>query len=547
MTRKYNRREMLNLTGRWMVAGATGSHIVLAAESPAPHLQGLVAGQPRGAEAGNKVLQEGGNAVDAAVAAALTAGVVAPNSCGIGGYGGHMVIALASGKKVTAIDFNSAAPAAARPDMFPLDDRGAVRGRINEYGWLAAGVPGTLAGLQLALDRYGSRSFRQLAAPAIHLAEEGFPVSEGLAGAIRALTNQLRKDSGSAHLLLKDGAPLQTGDRLRNPDLAKMLGELAKRNSVEPFYRGEIARHIAGEFQNRGGLVTARDMTAYEAHVVEPLELKWHGFTICTAPLTAGGLTVLQGLSILKALDWDKQPATVARTHALVEALRVAWHDRLSLLGDPESRSVPVARLLSELYARSLAAKVEGAVKNGRPLPLKTDSRPQSGTIHLNSADRHGNMVALTLTQGNTFGACVTVEGLGLMLGHGMSRFDPRPNHPNSPGPGKRPLHNMSPTVVLRDDRPLLALGATGGRKIPNSVFGILTHCVGLGASASEAVAAPRLHTEGGLELTLERTWPEADAEHFRAIGYAVKAGAGAIVQALYFDPQTRAYRAAAR
>lgn len=547
MAQKYTRRKMLKLTGGLVVAGAVAPRLSFAgAETPNTH--GLVAGQVRAAEVGNKILREGGNAIDAAIAAALVAGVAAPNGCGIGGYGGHMVIALKSGKKITAIDFNSTAAAAARPDMFPLDENRSVRGRINEYGWLAAGVPGTLAGLQLALDRYGTRSFRELVAPAIRVADEGFPISSGLAGAIRSLANQLRKDSGSTKLFFKDGEPLQAGGTYRNPDLARMLEKLARENSVASFYRGDIGRQIAAEFQKNGGLVTAKDMAAYKAREVEPLEFKWRGFTIRTAPLTAGGLTVLQALSILKMLEWEKLPATPVRTHALVEALRVAWNDRLRLLGDPEKTKVPVERLLSEKYAREIAAKVEAATKERRPLPLKTESRTQSGTIHLNSVDREGNMVALTLTHGNAFGACVTVDGLGLTLGHGMSRFDPQPNHPNSPGPGKRPLHNMCPTIVLRDGKPVLALGATGGRMIVNAVFNVLTQFVGLSAASIEdAIAAPRIHTDGNLELTVERKAPESETEFFKGIGYNVKFGSVANAHAIAVTSATGAVASAAR
>src|SRR6266566_1942871 len=178
MFQTYTRREMLKLTGRLAVAATAGANIVFGAV--APESPGLVASQLKAAEVGNKVLRDGGNAVDAVVAAALTAGIAVPNGCGIGGYGGHMILALASGKKITAIDFNTAAPAAAAPGMFPLDQSGLVRGKINEFGWLATGVPGTLAGLQLALDRYGTRPLRELLAPAIHLADEGFPVTDGL-------------------------------------------------------------------------------------------------------------------------------------------------------------------------------------------------------------------------------------------------------------------------------------------------------------------------------------------------------------------------------
>jgi len=547
MTRMCNRRQMLKLTGRLVVAGAVAPNIAFAAESEAPDSQGLVAGQLSGAEVGNKVLREGGNAIDAAVAAALAAGVAVPNGCGIGGYGGHMVIALAGGKKITAIDFNTAAPAAARPNMFPIDERGAVRGQINEHGWLSAGVPGTLAGLQLALDRYGTRSFRELVAPAIRLAEEGFPVSEGLARGIRAVAKQLRQDPASAKLLLKEREPLQAGDRFRNPDLARLLETLARKDSVEAFYRGEVARQIAAGFQKHGGLVTAKDMAAYQAREVEPLELKWGNFTIRTAPLTAGGLTVLEALSILQSFSWDKRPSTSASTHALIEALRAAWHDRLQLLGDPDQAAMPVERLLSKEYTLNLAGKIEAAINDHKPLPLKIESQQQTGTVHLNSADRAENMVALTLTHGNAFGACVTVEGLGLILGHGMSRFNPRSGHPNSPGPGKRPLHNMCPTIVLRGGKPILALGGTGGRMIPDAVFSVLARFVGLGASLEDAIAAPRAHTEGGLDLTVERNWPAADVEFLRGLGYVLKFGNSANVHAISVNPQTGACRSAAR
>ena len=546
MTGLYSRREILKLTGRFVIAGAVGSTFVCRADSEAGESRGLVAGQVRAAEAGNKILREGGNAIDAAVAAALVAGVTVPNGCGIGGYGGHMVIAVGGRNKVTAIDFNTAAPAAARPNMFPLDEKGVVPGRTNDFGWLAAGVPGTLAGLQLALDRYGTRSFREMVTPAIRFAADGFPVSDGFARAIRSMANQLSKDPASAKLLLKDGEALQAGDTFRNPDLARMLEVLATANSVEPFYRGEIGRHIGAEFRRHGGLVSAKDMAAYKAREVEPLELQWRGFSIRTAPLTAGGLSVLQALSILKVLDWDKLAAT-SRTHAQIEALRLAWADRLALLGDPEKVRASAERLLSEKYARELSSKVDSAIKEGKPLPLKIESRAHAGTIHLNSTDRHGNMVALTMTHGNAFGACITVEGLGLLLGHGMSRFDPQPGHPNAPAPRKRPLHNMCPTIVLRDGKPLLALGATGGRMIPNAIYNILAQFIGLGASIDDAVAAPRLHTDGNLDLTLERKWPEAEADVLKKMGYNVKQGASANAHAIFVNPETGAPHYAAR
>ena len=380
-------------------------------------------GYPQGAEAGNAVLADGGNAVDAIVAAALVAGVVAVTRCGIGGYGGHMTIGLPSGK-VTSIDFNSEAPAAARADMFPLDGKGHVKGNVNLHGWRAAGVPATLAGLQLALDKYGTQPLARVVGPAIRYARDGFAVYWPYAGAAA----NLQRDAGSAKLFFRNGKLLQIGETYRNPDLADMLQKLADKGSVEDFYRGEIGRQIADAFQKNGGLVTADDMAKYRPLEVDPLRLTWRGHTIATAPLTAGGLTILQTIATLQALgaDWERLPKnSPVRTQAWLEALRIAWGDRLRLFGDPRHVDVPVERLLSAKYAQESAEKIQLAIDHKRPVPVSTDGRTAGGTVHLSAVDGHGMMASLTLTHGDSFGAQVTVDGLGLILGHGMSRFDP--------------------------------------------------------------------------------------------------------------------------
>jgi gamma-glutamyltranspeptidase/glutathione hydrolase len=550
MSGTYQRREMLQLAGATALGSLMGGiPATLTAETkPAGKTKGCVVGQPEAARAGEDVLAAGGNAVDAVAAAALVAGVVAVPMCGIGGYGGHMVIALPGGKKVTAIDFNSTAPAAARADMFPLDKNGAVKGQINTYGWLAAGVPGTLAGIQLALDRYGTQSFRKLVQPAIRYAREGFEVSKAFAGATRTARARFLKDPGSARLLLRKGQLLKAGSTFRNPDLAKMLENLAQRNSVDSFYRGDIARQIAAAFKKHGGLVTAADLAAYRAREVAPLELTWRGYSIRTAPLTAGGATILEALMVLRALGWDKWKEKEFNTdHARLETLRLVWHDRLKHLGDPQKVKVPLKHLLSEEHARDLAARVEKAVKQKKPATAATDGRKANGTIHLSAVDAKGMMVALTLTHGGAFGSQVTVDGLGLILGHGMIRFDPEPGRPNSVGPGKRPLHNMCPTIVLRDGHPILALGGRGGRRIPNAVFDVVLHFVGRDFGLEEAVKAPRMHTEGGMDLTLEGKWPAAELGFFKTMGYRVKKGASAYVSAVAFDPKDGKCRSSAR
>ena len=539
---------MISLAGRAIVVSTLAPRLAFGApKKPPTRSPGAIVGEATAAKVGQQVLAAGGNAVDAAVAAALAAGVAAPHQCGPAGYGGQMLIALAGASKVTAIDFNTIAPGAFREDVFPLDETGAVRGGVNDHGWLATGVPGTLAGLQLALTRYGTKSFREIAAPAIKLAKEGFPVTPGMAGAIRNNARHLRKDPAIARLLLVNGEPLKAGEQYANPELAALLQTLADRNSVGSFYRGDVAHQIADEFQRRGGLVTFGDMAACEAREVKPLSLKWGDHTIRTGPLLAGGLTTLQALSCLKVLAWDKTAPGPVRTHARVEALRLAWRDRLHLLGDPDKVNVPVEWLLSRDYAGRMADKVEAAVRAGTPLPLDAASRGQDGTVNLSCVDGQGNLVALTLTHGNAFGACVAVSGLGLILGHGMSRFEPKPGHPNSPGPRKRPLHNMCPTIVLRDRRPVLALGGAGGRKIPNAIFDVLLHYAVMGQSWEQALAAPRLHTEGDMNLRLEKSWPDEDVAFLKSLGYQITTGNSALVSAAAFDRKTGECRAMAR
>ncbi|HEY1598916.1 MAG TPA: gamma-glutamyltransferase [Pirellulales bacterium] len=531
---KTNRRQFLQLT-------AAGSLALLGKQAWAIDkvaTSGLVTGQREAAEVGTRILAGGGNAVDAAVAAALVAGIVSPSNCGVGGYGGHMVIGWPGGK-VTAIDFNSAAPAAARENMFPVDRQGRVRGAINQHGWLAVGVPGTLAGLQLALDKFGTRGLGQLVEPAIRFARDGIKIDAGLARVIQVSVAQFQRDPASARLFCPTGKPLLEGQKLRNRDLAALFDTLATENSVNSFYHGEVADHIARDFKKHGGILAKRDLAEYSAREVVPTALEWRGMTMYTAPLTAGGLTVLQAIGTLKALEWqDMDQVDPKTTHAAIEALRVAWHDRLTLLGDPQGSEVPVARLLSADYAHEAAERVSKVVSQERLIVGTTDGRPAGGTIHLSAVDKSGLMVALTLTHGEGFGARVTVDGLGIVLGHGMSRFDPVPGHPNSVRPKCRPLNNMCPTIVFRGDQPIVALGATGGRRIPNTMFSVLQALVGRGLALPEAYAVPRLHTEGDVKLQLAKGWSEAEVAYLKRVGYTIQDGQGANLNAISRDPQ---------
>jgi len=549
MSNTFSRREMLKRTGQAALLSTLAFPACVSSRNKsAKHSSiGGVSGEEAGARVGEKVLADGGNAIDAAVAAGLTSCVATPSRCGIAGYGGHMTIALASQKKIISIDFNSTAPAAAREDMYPLDEKGEVKDRANFYGWRAVGVPGTLAGFQLALDRYGTRSFLELVQPAIEVARNGFVINPIFANTLRLTSRRMKSDPGSSKIFLKDGEPLHQGEILRNPDLAETLTILAKRNSVDSFYRGDIAHQIADACQKNGGLLTYQDLENYRAREVEPLRLKWNDYEIFTAPLCAGGLSVLQACSILKVLNWSG--GARASLHAYVEALRLAWKDRLDLLGDPDFVKVPVDHLLSPDYARELAEKVRAAVKDGRPLSIQAQKHSDEGTNNISSVDRYGNLVAMTITQGGSFGAQVTVDGLGLTLGHGMSRFTPLPGHPNAPGPGKRPLHNMCPTVIAHKDKPVMAVGGAGGQRIPNAIYKVVTKSVAEGATMEEAVVAPRLFCIGPPDVVVERRWPADETQMLKDIGFKVRieAGEDSHVSAASFDVNTGEGRATMR
>ena len=527
------RRELLALTGRAIVAGALSPHLGFGAAESSENTFGVVVGDPVAAKVGERILRDGGNAIDAAVASAFAAGIASPSKCGIGGYGGHAMIALAGGKKITAIDFDSTAPGAARSDMFPLDASGRVQGNVNVHGWLAAGVPGTLAGLQLALERYGSRSLRDVLAPAIQLCEDGVHVAP-IKGIDDASRNDPRPDSAQGAFIPRE--------KQRNRALAQLLKTLAARNTAESFYRGDIAGQIAAAFKQGGGLVTADDLAAYQARETTPLTFEWNGATLHTVPLPATGLLLLEAFGILHALDWPRLSAP-ERMHAKLEALRIAWADRLRTFGDPDFVPDPAGKLVSRAHVSAMAEKISAALEAKKAVPLSVEPNRAGGTTHISAVDRHGNMMAVTLTHGGSYGARVSVEKLGIVLGHGMSRFDPRPGRPNSAGPRKRPVTNMCPTIVTRDGQPVFAVGGAGGTRIPNSIYEVLLNVVGLGATIENAMAAPRLNADGTLNISLEKKFPAEDEAFFKQIGYKVARTGSAYVSAVARDLRTGATR----
>ncbi len=532
---RTTRRAMLSrgaiaLAGTWLAPRFSAG--ALRPQDPA----GYVVGEPGVEGIGARILADGGNAFDALVATAIAGAIMNPQQTGIGGYAAHAMLAYDGGRRIIALDANSVAPAAMRADIFKPDASGKVPGRINDVGWLATGVPGLIAGLHLVVQKFGTRPFSEALRPAIGLLRNGFQVSPAVASAIKGAAADLRKDPGSKRIYCPDGNPLLAGATFRNPELAEVLDALAQSNSVEPFYRGDIAGRLAEGIQKNGGLVTAGDLAAYRARLVEPLSLEWGDRIIHTCPLTCGGLSTLQMLAALKMVDWSRMPDGPMRTQAWLEAMRLAWRDRLTLLGDPDFVKVPQAKLLSEDYARESAGMILAAVKAGKMPVRAITPRDHGGTLSFSAVDRQGNFAALTLTHGNGFGARVTVDSLGLTLGHGMSRFDPHPGHPNAPGPHKKPVHNMVPVLVTRADRPVIAAGGRGGRKIPNAMLQFLAQSVALGKPLDAAMNAPRIHTEGGATVEFEKTWPEGDLPALVKMGYDVKTGGSATLSAVAIE-----------
>jgi gamma-glutamyltranspeptidase/glutathione hydrolase len=494
--------------------------------------QGMVTSlHPLASAAGLEILQAGGNAVDAAVATAFAIGVVEPFMSGLGGVAAMVYHEAASGRTVV-VDGSSTAPAAAGADSFELAPASESAGL---YGWRATVgdaqntgprapiVPGMPACLLHSLECYGSGQISRQRAiePARRLAEEGFPVDPYVAGETAFAMRKLRHCPESFRTLFQeDGTPFRpaslsrAADRLVQTDLARSLRLLAEQGPGV-FYQGELAERIAADLQANGGLIDHQDFARYRVREFEtPLVQSYRGYTLAGLPLTAGCVTSYQALNILEQFDLaGLGRGTLETTHLIAEALRLAFLDRFAHLADPERQSAPFAALLSKEYAAELAARIDLHQANplataGDPWCYEPASRRQSApagaptgdascTTHLTVVDRDRNVVALTSTLGELFGSGWMVRGTGVLLNNGMTWFDPEPGRLNSIEPGKRILWAPSPTIVLHDGRPLLGLGAPGGRRIMSAVVQSLVNLLDFGAGIQDAVSAPRVHCEG--------------------------------------------------
>ena len=468
----------------------------------------VATGHPIATDAAADVFRNGGNAVDAAVTAALTLGVVDGNNSGIGG--GCLILIRSADGKLTAIDGREMAPAAAHKDMFLRD--GKPMPNASQTGPLAVGVPGALAAYKIALERCGTKQLPELLAPGIKAAEEGFIAGGRLARAVRGEAEHLNKYGGArGGLLHDDGTPIAEGERLMQRDLANTYRAIAE-HGIDWFYGGPFAQRVGEWMAANGGILAADDFAGYEAKLRPALRSKYRDYEIIGfPPPSSGGVHVAQILNILEQFELKNKFENInpsVAVHVIIEAFKLAFADRAHWLGDSDFVDVP-RNLVSKEYAKQLATKIG----TGQALEVSSHGTPPAWkqdvfgrhTTHISAADADGNWVGITATVNTTFGSKVIVPGTGVVLNNEMDDFSIYPGVPNAFGlvgaennsvaPGKRPLSSMSPTIVLNFKRePILTVGAAGGPKIITQVVLVIVRQVDLGQSLPDAVAGPRFH-----------------------------------------------------
>ena len=502
------------VSSRWMVALAailcTAVHAASVAPVGAEHGMVVTAHQ-LATRVGVDVLKRGGNAVDAAVAVGYALAVVYPAAGNLGG-GGFMTIQLADGRK-TFLDFREKAPFAATPDMY-LDSAGNVIKGASTKGHLAVGVPGSVAGLEYAREKYGTRARGVLIAPAISFAERGFVLDDGDIAMFATATKDFRDDPASAAIFLNKGEPFKAGDRLVQKDLGKTLRLIAQRGP-DAFYQGSIADAIAASSAEGKGIITKADLQQYKVRELAPVECDYRGFHIVSAPPpSSGGVVVCEILNILEGYPLkDLGFRSAQAVHYQIEAMRHAYVDRNSYLGDPDFVKNPLDRLLDKGYAEKVRAVIEPN-KAGVSRDLKPGVPPHEGTntTHYSIVDNEGNAVAVTYTLNDWFGAKVTAAKTGILLNDEMDDFTAKLGVPNLYGlvqgqansiaPGKRPLSSMSPTIVTRDGKPVMVIGTPGGSRIITVVVHCILNVVDYGMNIQEAIDAPRFHQQWLPETT---------------------------------------------
>ena len=494
----------LATTALGALALALASAANAASPTPVGAEHGMVVSAHRFAsKAGIDVLKAGGNAVDAAVAVGYALAVTFPEAGNLGG-GGFMTVRFHDGR-TAFIDFRETAPAAATATMY-LDANGNPVAERSRRGYLAAGVPGTVAGLELARVKYGSRPRAALMADAIRLARDGFVLDQGDADMLAEAADEFRKDGPSAAIFLNKGQPWKPGQRLIQADLARSLSQIAK-GGPDAFYKGPIAARMVAASKAGGGIFAMRDFASYRARELKPLECDYRGYRMISAPPpSSGGVVLCETFNILEGYPIVELGFhSSAGTHLLTEAMRRAYHDRNLNLGDPSFVTIDTNHFIDKAYAASLRQGIDpNRATPSASLPAPGIGGEGNSTTHFSIVDKDGNAVSLTYTLNDWFGAHVTAAGTGILLNDEMDDFSAKPGSPNMYGlvegpnnaiaPGKRPLSSMTPTIVTRDGKLVMVVGTPGGSRIPSAVIETISNVVDFGMTVTDAVNAPRVH-----------------------------------------------------
>ena len=487
---------------------------------------------------GAQILSQGGNAVDAAVATGIALAVTLPRAGNLGG-GGFMLVHMANSDQTIAIDYREMAPKAAHRDMY-LDENGDVDNKKARFSHASIGVPGTVAGLAHALEKYGTMSWKEVLAPAIKLAEEGILVSYDTSESFKSRQKLLTANEATAQTFFKkNGVPYEAGEVLVQSDLAKTLKHLAE-HGPEEFYQGKIAELIAEDMEKHDGLITLEDLANYKVVEREVVRTTYRGYEVVSMPPTSsGGVHVAQMLNILEQYPVKENGSGSAQNiHLLAESMKLAYADRSEYLGDPDHVDVPIKGLTSKAYAQELAAKISlnkalpsSKIKPGKPAPYESPE-----TTHFSVMDKFGNAVANTYTLNFSYGSGIVIPSTGIIMNNVMDDFSSKPGVPNGFGliggeansiqPTKRPLSTMTPTMILKDGEPFVVLGSPGGSRIITTVLQVVMNIIDHDMNIAEAVHAPRIHHQWlPDQLELEPGFSPDTVKILELYGQNVKAG----------------------
>lgn len=482
----------------------------------------VVAAHHLAAKAGLEMLKKGGNAIDAAVTTAFALNASEPFASGIGG-GGFMVIYLASEKRVTVVDFREKAPSGIPREIFNDE------GKIKPDG-LAVAVPGSLAGWDYSLKKYGTKTLADVTQEAIKIAENGFAVSQTFSLINKDEYEKIIMNGGEGSIYLNEGIPYEPGDLFQNQDLAKTFRIIASKG-IEEFYKGETAQRIVKAVEDKGGVMALKDLELYQPVEQTPLKGTYKDYTLFTLrPPGSGGLHIIQLLNIIEnwpAEKWGRNSPPYI--HHLCEALRFVFADRSRYLGDPDFIKMPVEELISKKYAKQIVSQINpDSLLDFYPFGRFDEKKNDQGnTTHVCVIDKKGNIVSLTQTINHFFGSGIIPEGTGFLLNNEMDDFSRDPDSPNCSNPQKRPLSSMGPLIMFKKENPFLILGSPGGTRIFSSLTQIIINIIDFNMSLDEAIEAPRFFTYSSQgkprSISLESRFPEKTYETLKNMGHSIR------------------------